>query len=367
MKRIPLTRFAFIDRDGTLLREKKDTQDVGDVDEIRFVPGAICALNRIAAAGYTLVMVTNQDDLGTPSNPQKTFERVNRILLDALASAGVEFAEVLVDKTTADAPGPGRKPGTAMVDKLLATTPMDAANSFVVGDRQTDLDFAVNLGVRGFRLSAEWTWEAVAHEVCTAPRRASVQRETKETRISCDFCADGTGKASVQTGLGFLDHLLESYAMHGGFDLHLRCAGDAKQTGSHHTVEDVAIVLGSALANSMGNFAGIQRFGNASVVVMDEVRAEVAVDISGRPHVEVQLPKNIEPDPELPPASMLEHFFRSFAHAAGLTVHLRVSGKNAHHLWEASIKSLARSLRGAVARMENGSGAVPSTKGTLCA
>lgn len=352
----------FVDRDGTLVEEPADFQ-VDDYAKLRFVAGAIPALVRLREAGYRLVMVTNQDGLGTAAFPRAAFEGPQALLLQLLESQGAGFEEVLVDESRADAPAPTRKPGLGLVLHLLRDHSVDWARSAVVGDRDTDLAFAANLGVRGFKLAspafgAGVAWADVAHQLLDAPRTATVERATRETRITVAVDLDRAADPDVCTGLGFFDHMLAQLGTHGGIALRLHCNGDL-EVDEHHVVEDCALALGAALREALGGKHGIGRYG--FTLPMDESVAEATLDLSGRPFFAFDGAFARERVGDLP-TELVPHFFRSLADGAGMALHLRVRGDNEHHKVEACFKAVARALRQAVRR----EGArLPSSKGML--
>jgi imidazoleglycerol-phosphate dehydratase/histidinol-phosphatase len=313
-------------------------------------------------AGFELVMVTNQDGLGTASLPRERFEPVHRFILELFASQGIAFAAVFICPHFPAEDCHCRKPRTGLLHDDLAARPIDRERSFMVGDRDTDLQFAANLGIRGLRLGAdgdeEHDWPAIARRILDAGRRASVRRETRETRIEVDVDLSASGPIEVATGIGFFDHMLEQIAKHGGFALRLRAQGDL-EVDEHHTVEDSALALGTALREALGDKAGIGRYG--FVLAMDEAEAQVALDLSGRAYF-VWDGRFARDRVGTLPTELVPHFFRSFADALGATLHLRVQGENAHHMIEACFKGVGRSLRQALRR----EGAeLPSTKGVL--
>jgi imidazoleglycerol-phosphate dehydratase/histidinol-phosphatase len=353
-----LRRILFLDRDGTLIHEPPDEQ-IDSLAKFALVDHVIPALIELRDAGYEFVMVSNQDGLGTPSFPVEHFTPPQELLLQILGSQGIRFSAIHIDPHFAHQQAPTRKPGIGMLLDYLRSGELDFAASAVIGDRQTDLDLATNLGVRGFRLGlGHWDWPGIAHALARAPRTAVVERKTKETRIRVEVDLDREGAAEVSTGLGFFDHMLEQIGRHGGFKLALRCEGDL-HVDEHHTVEDSALALGEALRQALGDKRGIARYG--FVLPMDETRAEALVDLSGRPWLvfEGQFPRDRVGDL---PTELVPHFFRSLSDALGANLHLRVDGDNAHHMVEACFKATARALRMALRR----EGAeLPSTKGVL--
>jgi imidazoleglycerol-phosphate dehydratase/histidinol-phosphatase len=352
----------FVDRDGTLVCEPPDHQ-VDRCDKLRLVDGVIPALLRLRDAGYDFVMVTNQDGLGTPAFPREDFEAPQRMMLDLFASQGIVFREVLVDTTLPSDNAPTRKPGIGLVTHLLRDRGIDWPRSAMVGDRDTDMAFARNLGVRGFHLCSEefggdFEWPAIAHALVDAPRTARVSRATRETRIEVCIDLDLASEPKVATGLGFFDHMLEQLGKHGGFALELRCAGDLA-VDEHHTVEDAALALGQALREALGDKRGIARYG--FTLPMDEALATAALDLSGRAMLVFEGRFARERVGDLP-TELVPHFFRSLCDGAGINLHLQVRGENDHHQVEACFKAVARALRQAIRREGTG---LPSTKGLL--
>ncbi|WP_462417958.1 bifunctional histidinol-phosphatase/imidazoleglycerol-phosphate dehydratase HisB [Kytococcus sp. Marseille-QA3725] len=357
------TPLLLVDRDGTIITEPEDHQ-VDALAKVRFVEGVVPALLRLQEAGYRLVMVSNQDGLGTASFPQEDFDGAHGLVMQVLESQGVRFAEVLIDGSLPEDHAPTRKPGTGLVTHLLKDRGIDWERSAVVGDRDTDVQFARALGVPAYQLATEeelggtWTWPAIAHDLVDAPRRASVTRNTAETRIEVAVDLDDPAPAQVSTGLGFFDHMLDQLGKHGGFALQVRCEGDL-HIDEHHTVEDTGLAIGQALREALGTKHGIGRYG--FTLPMDESRATAAIDFSGRPYLVFDCPFSREMVGDLP-TEMVEHFWRSLCEAAGMTLHLTVEAENDHHRVEVGFKAVARALRQSVARTGQG---LPSTKGML--
>ena len=352
----------FIDRDGTLIEEPLDEQ-VDSYSKLRFMRGVLPALLALQAAGYRLVMISNQDGLGTASFPLEDFEGPQQLMMQLFESQGVRFDAVLI---CPHLPGDGcdcRKPGTRLVDEYLAASPMDPARSFVIGDRETDLELARKLGIGAVRIlrdgGEEHGWEAAARCLARGPgRRGQVTRRTRETDIEVSVNLDEELPVEISTGLGFFDHMLEQVARHGGFSLKLSCRGDL-QVDEHHTVEDCALALGQALREALGDKRGIARFG--FLLPMDESRAQVAIDLSGRPYAVFEGTFGRERVGELP-TELVPHFFRSLGEALGAAIHVSVRGENTHHMVEACFKSVGRALRQAF-RVEGTE--LPSSKGVL--
>ncbi|HNR22421.1 MAG TPA: bifunctional histidinol-phosphatase/imidazoleglycerol-phosphate dehydratase HisB [Steroidobacteraceae bacterium] len=349
----------FIDRDGTLIEEPPDEQ-VDSLEKVKFLPGVFAALAALREHGYHLAMVTNQDGLGTPSFPQASFELPQRFVIDTFASQGVHFDAVFVCPHLPRDSCECRKPRTALVDAYLRERPIDLAASAVIGDRESDLEFAANLGVRGLRVrvdgSADETWPAIVRELTA--RRARVERSTRETTISVAVDLDATGPVRALTGIGFFDHMLEQIAKHGGFSLELECQGDL-HVDEHHTIEDCALALGAVLRQALGDKRGIGRYG--FLLPMDEARAQVAIDLSGRAYAVFEGRFGRDQVGGLP-SELVPHFFRSLADSLGASIHVSVTGENTHHMIEACFKGVGRALRQALRR----EGAdLPSTKGVL--
>jgi imidazoleglycerol-phosphate dehydratase/histidinol-phosphatase len=352
----------FVDRDGTLITEPDDFQ-IDAYAKLRFVDGAIPSLLRLRDAGWQFVMVTNQDGLGTAAFPQAAFDGPHALMLQVFASQGITFREVLIDTSFPDDKSPMRKPNTGLVAHLLKDRGIDWTRSAMVGDRQTDIQFADNLGIRGFKLRSPHfgdgvAWADIAHVLVDAPRTARVRRNTNETDIEVEVDLDDAAKPEVATGLGFFDHMLEQIGTHGGFGLRLRCAGDL-HIDEHHTVEDCALALGQALREALGNKRGIARYG--FVLPMDEAQASATLDLSGRPYFLFEGGFARERVGDLP-TELVPHFFHSLCQSAGITLHLSVRGDNAHHQVEACFKAVARALRIALRREGD---ALPSSKGVL--
>jgi imidazoleglycerol-phosphate dehydratase/histidinol-phosphatase len=362
-----MRKVLFIDRDGTILKEPEDEQ-VDSLEKLEFMPGVIGALSAIAReTDFELVMVTNQDGLGTPAYPEENFLPPQNKMLGILAGEGVKFAEIFIDRSFESDNAPTRKPGTAMLTRYLAGG-VDLASSFVIGDRLTDIELAKNLGCRAVYVSDRQNgeaslctrdWQEIRRFLTGIPRRASVSRKTNETDISIEIDLDGTGKNIISTGIGFFDHMLEQVARHGGIDITLRASGDL-HVDEHHLVEDTAIVLGQALDRALGKRRGMSRYGFA--LPMDDSAAEVLIDLGGRPWLEWNASFRSDRTGSLS-TDMFQHFFRSLSDNAKCNIHVRATGDNDHHKAEAIFKAFARALGVAVAR--TGSPSLPSTKGTL--
>jgi len=352
-------KVLFVDRDGTLVEEPPDEQ-VDALAKIRFLPGVFAAMNELREAGYKFVMVTNQDGLGTASFPTEHFEAPQRFILDAFASQGIEFEAVLICPHFPSDECNCRKPKTTLVDEWIERTGVKLATAAVIGDRDSDLQLAANLGMPGYRVAAngdpECSWQAVSHRL--RARTAEVSRKTRETDIQIRVDLDREGDVQARTGIAFFDHMLEQLGKHGGFSLQLDCRGDL-EVDEHHTVEDCALALGEALRVALGDKRGIGRYG--FLLAMDEARAQVAIDISGRAYSVFEGKFSREQVGTLP-TELVPHFFRSLADSLGAAIHVSISGDNTHHMIEACFKGVGRALRRAIRR----EGAdLPSTKGVL--
>ena len=352
----------FVDRDGTLLEEPADFQ-IDAFEKTRFVAGCVPALLRLATAGYDFVLVTNQDGLGTPAFPLASFEGPQALMLQFLASQGIVFRDVLIDRSRAEDRAPTRKPEVGMVLPLLQDRSIDWTRSAVVGDRDSDVEFARRLGVRGFQLrtpqfGGAHDWAGVADALLATRREARVVRRTRETQVDVRVALDAIADPVVATGLGFFDHMLEQLGKHGGFALEVRCAGDLG-VDEHHTVEDTGLALGQALREALGDKRGIGRYG--FTLPMDEALATAALDFSGRAYLVFDGAFRRDVVGDLP-TELVPHFFRSLCDGAGINLHLHVHGDNDHHRIEACFKVVGRALRQAIAREGD---ALPSTKGVL--
>lgn len=355
------SKILFIDRDGTLIEEPHDNQ-VDSLEKVRLVRGVIPALLELAANGYRFVMVSNQDGLGTESFPLQQFETCHDHVVALFESQGIIFDETFI---CPHLPGDGcecRKPRTGLLTRFLARNHLDTAKSAVIGDRGTDLELAERLGLRGFLVdpaaSYETSWPGIVAALVGGDRTADITRTTRETTIRARVNLDRDGRIDVRTGIGFFDHMLEQVAKHGGFSLVLNCDGDL-HVDEHHTVEDVAIVIGSALREALGDKRGVGRYG--FLMPMDESAATIALDLSGRASFvfDAAFPRDAV---GALPTEMVVHFFRSLAESLGASLHVSVSGENTHHMVEACFKGVGRSLRQAIRREGT---ELPSTKGSL--
>lgn len=354
-------RFLFIDRDGTLIEEPADEQ-IDAFEKLKFVKGMIRNLAFIRQhTDFKLVMVSNQDGLGTDSFPEHTFWPVHNFILQTLAGEGIAFDDQLIDRHFPEDRSPMRKPGTGMLKAYLTNPDYDIANSYVIGDRDTDRQLAVNMGCRALIIGQDGTdWDKIAEILFAGERTAEVRRTTKETDIHIRLNVDGSGKSDIRTGLGFFDHMFEQIAKHGMMDLTVHVNGDL-QVDEHHTIEDTAIALGECIAKALGDKRGIERYGYC--LPMDDCLCQVALDFGGRPWLVWDAEFHREKIGEMP-TEMFLHFFKSLSDAARMNLNIKAEGANEHHKIEGIFKALARSLRMAVQR-DIYHFDLPSTKGTL--
>ena len=351
-------RILFLDRDGTLIIEPEDFQ-IDSLEKLELVDAVIPALLKLKDAGYEFVIVSNQDGLGTASNSWKNFQPPHDKMLSLFASQGINFVAEHLDPHFESDNSPNRKPGIGMLLGYLKSGELDLQDSWVIGDRQTDIQLAENIGIGGILCGSDGQhWNDIAHEFCTRQRRRSVQRNTNETKISVDVDLDTSGGNEICTGIGFFDHMLDQIAAHGGFSLQLLCKGDL-EIDEHHTVEDCALALGQALDRALGDRRGIGRYG--FTLPMDESLAEVAIDLSGRPVFEfaADFPRDMVGEMS---TEMVSHFFASLSQSLRCALHMKVSGENTHHMVEGLFKGAGRALRPALARQGTD---LPSTKGVL--
>ena len=352
-----MRKVIFIDRDGTLLREPADEQ-IDALEKVAFVPGAISGMKALIGLGYELVMASNQDGLGTSAFPEDTFWPAQNLLLKTLEGEGVVFDDILIDRHFPADGSPCRKPGTGMFGKYLDGS-YDMAASWVIGDRETDLELARNLGCKGLQVGP-LSWEEIVETIRSTERSAVVARKTRETDIYVRVDLDGKGTSAIDTGLKFLDHMLQQLVTHGGLALEIRCKGDL-EVDEHHTMEDVAIALGEALRQALGDKRGIGRYGFA--LPMDESRAIVLLDLGGRSELvwDVEFTREYVGDV---PTEMFKHFFKSLSSSLQANLYVQARGENNHHLAEGVYKALARTLKQAAARNVF-SYDLPSSKGLL--
>jgi imidazoleglycerol-phosphate dehydratase/histidinol-phosphatase len=351
-------RILFIDRDGTLIVEPPD-QQIDSLEKMELVPGVIPALLELAQAGYEFVIVSNQDGLGTDSFPTPDYEVPQQKMLDIFTSQGIGFSEVLVDPHFEHQNAPTRKPGIGMVLDYLKSGDLDLADSWVIGDRETDLQLAENMGIGGLRLGDGFDdWTSITHRLVNRPRQSLIERKTSETDTRVFVDLDAGSACRAETGIGFFDHMLDQLASHGGFTLELSCRGDL-EIDEHHTVEDCALALGQALDSALGDRRGIGRYG--FTLPMDESLAEVAIDLSGRPAIVFDADFSRDAVGDFS-TEMVRHFFGSLSQSLRAAIHLKVRGENTHHMIEALFKGAGRALKPALARRGS---ELPSTKGVL--
>lgn len=365
-----MKKALFIDRDGTLIIEPPITEQVNSLEEMTFLPGVIRNLYFIAKnLDFELVMVTNQDGLGTDAYPQAVFDSVQNKMLEILQGEGITFDAIHIDKSYPHEGLATRKPGTGMLTPYMDGS-YDLANSYVIGDRLTDVQLAQNLGAKSILITDEFgksdatfetqNWDSIAEYLFAGERRAQVVRKTNETDIQIDLNLDGTGKTNIQTGVGFFDHMLEQIGKHGGFDLTILVKGDLN-VDEHHTIEDTGLALGEAFLQTLGNKRGIERYGYC--LPMDECLCSVALDFGGRPWLvwDAQFKREMVGDM---PTEMFMHFFKSFSDTAKMNLNIKAEGENEHHKIEGIFKALARALKMAVKR-DIYRYELPSTKGSL--
>jgi imidazoleglycerol-phosphate dehydratase/histidinol-phosphatase len=373
-------KILFLDRDGTLVIEPPEDYQLDSLEKLEFYPKVFQYLSRIMQElDYELVMVTNQDGLGTDSFPEETFWPAHHKMMKAFENEGINFKEVIIDRTFAHENAPTRKPRTGLLRHYLEGD-FDLKNSFVIGDRLTDMELAKNLGAKGIFLPNNpelgvdevtqelkstialrtTDWAEIYQFLKLPARKASVRRTTKETDISIEINLDGTGQAANQTGLGFFDHMLDQLARHGNIDLRVQVEGDL-HIDEHHTIEDTALALGEAFDKAIGNKLGMERYGYC--LPMDDCLAQVAIDFGGRPWMVWEAAFKREKIGDMP-TEMFFHFFKSFSDTARANLNIKAEGTNEHHKIEAIFKAWARAIKMAVKRdLHNQT--LPSTKGVL--
>jgi len=377
-------KVLFIDRDGTLIIEPPVTNQLDEFSKLEFYPHVFEYLVKIVKeCDYDLVMVTNQDGLGTGVFPEAAFWPIQNFVIRAFENEGIIFSEILIDRTFAHENKPTRKPGVGMLTRYFEKEKYDLGNSFVIGDRLTDVELAKNLGCRAIFINnfqelgtKEITvshdelknvialetqdWEDIYHFIKLPPRKISHSRNTNETKIEVEINLDGNGKSDIQTGLGFFDHMLEQVSRHSGMDLKIRCKGDL-HIDEHHTIEDVALALGEAVLAALGDKRGIERYG--FLLPMDDCLAQVAIDFGGRNWLVWDTEFKREKIGEMP-TEMFYHFFKSFADASKSNLNIKAEGTNEHHKIEAIFKAFAKSIKMAI-RRDPLNNSLPTTKGLL--
>ena len=374
-----MKKVLFIDRDGTIIWEPPVTEQVDSLEQLQFMPGVIGALSRIADGDYELVLASNQDGLGTDANPQDRFDMIHNKMLATLRGEGVEFADQLIDNHYPSDGSPNRKPGTGMFGKYMSGD-YALAYSFVIGDRLTDVELAKNLGAKAILYTADEerkkelaalpyadvcvlvtdSWCEIAEFLRRSERRVTIVRKTRETDIEITIDLDGKGESSVDTGLNFLNHMIDQIVHHAGVSLKVKVTGDLN-VDEHHTMEDVAIVLGEAILKALGDKRGIGRYG--FVLPMDESRAMLLMDFGGRIDFDWDVTFTREYVGDVP-TEMFKHFFKSLSSAMSCNMYVSARGENNHHIAEALFKAFARALRMAIKR-EPFSYELPSSKGVL--
>ncbi len=377
-----MKKVLFIDRDGTMILEPADYQ-VDNFSKLEFYPEAFTYLGKIAKElDYELAMVTNQDGLGTPANPEELFWPIQNFVVKAFENEGVKFSAIFIDKTFAHENAPTRKPGTAMLTKYINNPEYDLVNSFVIGDRITDVKLAQNLGAKGIFIANDealgadeinnnedlneaialktTSWKEIYVFLKLQNRTASIVRNTNETKIKIDLNLDGTGKSDISTGIHFFDHMLDQIARHGQMDLVIKVDGDL-EVDEHHTIEDTAIALGEVFAQALGNKLGIERYG--FTLPMDDCLAQAAIDFGGRNWLVWEAEFKREMIGQMP-TEMFYHFFKSFTDGAKANLNIKAEGTNEHHKIEAIFKAFAKAIKVAVKR-DPEKMILPSTKGLL--
>lgn len=379
-----MKKILFIDRDGTLIKEAPPTYQLDSFDKLEFYRGMFSWMRKIAQElDYELVMVTNQDGLGTSSFPEDTFWPVHNFVMKSLANEGIEFSAVHIDRTFPADNAPTRKPGIGMLTSYLHNNKYDIAGSFVIGDRITDVQLAKNLGCKAIWLREDSSlgeaeikddaatlqsvvamettdWQKIYELLKLGQRLIRHRRNTNETKISIELNLDGSGKTAIKTGLHFFDHMLDQLGRHSGIDLTITVDGDL-QIDEHHTIEDTAIALGEAFLIALGNKKGIGRYG--FTLPMDDCLAQVAIDFGGRTWLVWDASFKREKIGDMP-TEMFHHFFKSFSDASKSNLNIKVEGENEHHKIESIFKALAKAIKAAVKRdAENMQ--LPSTKGSL--
>ncbi|MFL9844828.1 bifunctional histidinol-phosphatase/imidazoleglycerol-phosphate dehydratase HisB [Flavobacterium rhizosphaerae] len=362
-----MKKVLFIDRDGTLVNEPPVDLQLDSLEKLEFYPGVFGGLSKIALElDYELVMVTNQDGLGTASFPEETFFPAHNKIIGAFKNEGIYFNEILIDRSFAHQNLPTRKPGTALLTHYIKGG-YDMANSYVIGDRVTDVQLAKNVGCKSIFIGeqceeatfATKSWEAIYQYLKQIPRIATVYRKTSETSITISLDLDGSGKSDIDTGIGFFDHMLDQLARHGNVDLSVLVKGDL-HIDEHHTIEDTALALGEAFLLALGSKKGIERYGY--LLPMDDCLAQVAIDFGGRPWLVWEAGFKRENIGGMP-TEMFFHFFKSFTDTAKCNLNIKAEGNNEHHKIEAIFKAFAKAVKMAIKQTANY--AIPSTKGIL--
>lgn len=369
-----MKKVLFIDRDGTLVAEPPVDLQLDSLEKLEFMPGVFRYLSLIAETlDYELVMVSNQDGLGTASFPEETFWPAHNKMLKALGNEGITFSQILIDRSFPEDNAPTRKPGTGMLTSYLGGT-YDLVNSFVIGDRLTDMQLAGNLGTKGVFFATATapgydnevqvlqtdSWQQIYEFLKFGLRTATVERKTNETHIKIDINLDGKGIANINTGIAFFDHMLEQLSKHGLIDLDIRVDGDL-EVDEHHTIEDTGIALGNAFSKAIGDKKGMERYGFC--LPMDDCLASAAIDFGGRNWLVWEAAFNREMIGQMP-TEMFPHFFKSFTDGAACNLNIKAEGANEHHKIEAIFKAFAKAIKMALTRDKNNM-VLPTTKGIL--
>lgn len=360
-------KVLFIDRDGTIIKEPEDLQ-IDSIEKLEFLPFAISSLSKIALElDFELVMVSNQDGLGTDSFPENTFHPVQNLIIETLKNEGVIFSDIFIDPSFEHENKPTRKPGIAMLGKYVYGN-YDLANSYVIGDRKTDIQLAENLGAKSILINKDidadatlisTDWNEIYSYLKALPRIGKMKRKTLETDISVEINLEGTGKSNIETGLPFFNHMLEQISKHGNIDLEILVKGDL-EIDEHHTIEDTALALGDAFLQALGNKKAIERYG--FLLPMDDCLAQVAIDFGGRPWLVWEVDFKREKIGDMP-TEMFHHFFKSFSDQARCNINIKAEGENEHHKIESIFKAFAKTIKVAASKTDNYN--IPSTKGTI--
>lgn len=368
LNKLKMKKALFIDRDGTLVIEPPIDFQLDSLEKLEFYPGVFNGLGKIAKElDFELVMVTNQDGLGTNSFPEDTFWPAQNKIIQAFKNEGITFNEILIDKSFPDENAPTRKPRTGLLNQYIYGS-YDLANSFVIGDRVTDIELAQNLGAQAIYIGENCdlptnltttSWETIYQFLKSKPRKVSKSRKTNETDIQIELNLDGTGQSTISTGLGFFNHMLEQLAKHGNLDLKINVMGDL-EIDEHHTIEDTAICLGETFLEALGNKKAIERYG--FLLPMDDCLAQVAIDFGGRPWLIWEVDFKREKIGDMP-TEMFMHFFKSFSDGAKCNLNIQANGENEHHKIEAIFKGWAKAIKMAVQKTDNYT--IPSSKGIL--
>ena len=362
-------KVIFLDRDGTIIAEPPDEQ-VDSLEKLEIIPGVIQGLRLLQNRGYVLVLVSNQDNLGSAAYPMKKFDMIQNKLIGYLNGEGIRFNAVFICPHNKTDHCTCRKPKTGLIDEFIRMNKVDLSRSFVFGDRETDVQLAHNIGCKAVRLTSDISTSAdikndnfldACRSIVRSDRSANLNRNTTETKISIGVCLDGAGSYKINSGIGFFDHMLSLLSKHSGIDMNIEVQGDL-QVDEHHSIEDTGLALGDAIRQALGDKRGIERYG--FLLPMDESLAQVALDLGGRPFCSFNAIFEREKVGEFP-TELVEDFFRAFADGLRANLHISVTGRNDHHKIEAIFKAVARALRQAIAQNENNADVLPSTKGVL--